>query len=1613
MNNIDVFEIIRAVYRSIVELFWLIVGNLFDAMQQIGIFRGVIAVFVVCGVGYLVAHLMQRALVKSLSADPKAPVAIWQLELRYSGIGFLFFLLTLPARLVNGFVGLVGTLFKSKKTDEKPAVEGGAQGGVAKDGQDATAVEKKPEPPGPVLVASLGPSFLMAGFITAGIYIVGLLAEPLVRMQMDAPRHFPVWQYLMYGHRPELAWYLPFENFPYAEGVLSLVLWFGVWWWMGRIVRLVLGSELGRNLVRDVDRSSVLPVWRTWFGLTNLVKPDASYDLWAKWFPLVSIPFLLWSWLTVGGDPYRVDGSLFAVTAVLWVSWGLNLHLKGFARFGEEEVKEEVEREPVKARGWIDALEDMEGRFNLVIPMPTRDARKIEPLPFTKLDTQTSGVISPLLADILPPPGRLTYMQHAVLTSISLAAYVHTDPPAVERALSLKTAGGRENSGDGPDILRHRNQIVLAPESAGKSTLGLLAACNHALVHTRATLVVVRDQAAAEAFYTSVVEAVSPSTLRWNIRARKVGNDLVNDLSQGIIPDVVVCSLQQLVTQVLENSVVHAPFLENLGLIIVDDVESFCGPVEIHAQLALRRLNMRVRELLNVRDLGEEHAPMVLVLGSDMMHDMPSWVRALCGIDAVARSFSHSVSDARERESAQHARETIERQVAGKKIAATSGLGFASDEEDESSGPGLFQVFYRLADFRTALGERISAREVIESCERLAIPWHYRVCGDPYRRLGRSQLALRDEPRFFKERASQACVVLLQGSFSAVQREQERLSRAGSLFRTIEKDTDGEIDHYEPIAIITMLDPDEEMALSERNERSSLATILRDLPRPVVRPPSGTMIHRHLASDLVDHWMETGEVLEVFGRTTAKTLHELARSGGLLSETRIDVDSSASQYEKRVYVRALSRTVARAVAQASGDALEGRHEEQPAALLPARVQHVETSSAQISAVRDRTNMGSLFEIDAGSAHYVYYPGRIFEVAQGRFIVVQPSNEQASAQSAKGVKEATRQVVAEGDVYVEPFLNDDVSSPRRRVYVDILGDADGEAGFEAEPTLIGEFPLAVGLCQVRCTVDHVATYRLDPGSSEVRQRIFHTSQTQAQRDASALVTTALAIYPNPVMAETLSNQAAPMLTLEDARVVAAAAQAVLASIYRGAEQSLGLAIHVEEPEPDSDYVLGPADGLFLYDLHSGGNGSARAVHRDGVELLLRMSRLYIERVLNHDRLRANFDHWGDLAELRSERGQAVGGDAAAKQEAVRRTRVRALTWLDSRLRAEGSVSSGQITAGMGALTGSGREAGEGDVFDLGRCWYSSDGSVGELLWCKHRWTFANGQEAMIDVGFDRATVQDLLGVARRRAMLEQLQPVLFAAGEDPDLQMRDETYWGAPRVVFSREVGEKDNVVSAQELVEDVSYRAFQTLVCATAMLSWTSLKPLADLLSERALESIDAGANPPQKRAAIQTYVARFVQGIPNAALVPSTKLRPPIHALLHRYGESDTQSLLLAMLLKHCGIEAGLFVSRQEKRVLTAMSIDYPGGIEEWRRAHPELADSLLMWAELPPRPSTEERATRIYVPVETIRYQRVGEVQTAAPAEWVFIPLSYAWERIGVDNPYATDGKVGNAHE
>src|SRR5690606_9562778 len=108
------------------------------------------------------------------------------------------------------------------------------------------------------------------------------------------------------------------------------------------------------------------------------------------------------------------------------------------------------------------------------------------------------------------------------------------------------------------------------------------------------------------------------------------------------------------------------------------------------------------------------------------------------------------------------------------------------------------------------------------------------------------------------------------------------------------------------------------------------------------------------------------------------------------------------------------------------------------------------------------------------------------------------------------------------------------SPRRRTRIQITASGTGEPTFVPEPVLIGDYPIAVGLCAVRAHTDHVATYRLGPIFHEVRQRLFASrpgGNGTAPGNVTApatrpLPTQALAIFPNP---ESLPD-AAPKLTL---------------------------------------------------------------------------------------------------------------------------------------------------------------------------------------------------------------------------------------------------------------------------------------------------------------------------------------------------------------------------------------------------------------------------------------------------------------------------------------------------
>jgi hypothetical protein len=1412
-------------------------------------------------------------------------------------------------------------------------------------GQGGKTEQRPPEPP--LLAASVGPSFLQAGIVTAGVYLLGRLARPLVAAELRTSPGLSPWQVLAFGRRPELAWLLPLERHPYLGALLALLFWLGIWWTAGFALRVARHATLGRNLIDRRRDPAVLPAWRSWAGAPELWRAAASYRRWAVWGLAATAPLLAWGWLHLGGDPYRIGGSELALAAVLWLAWCLDLSLTGALREAAATAPAEAAEAPA-ARGWLDVTAYLETELQVAPPEPFPVVPAAEPA-LASGDGAGREILSPLLVELLAraicdrdgsagTAARLTRMQHDVLTTLALHGYVHTDPPITLDHLRLGPAEGdavEDRSGH-----RSRNQVVLAPEAWGKTTLALLAVANHALVHTRSSLVVTATERRAAELHERFRQALEPSTLRWNVRVRAPGADLMNDLSRGIVPDVVVVSLHDLVTVLLDRAATFAPFLRTLGLLVVDDVDAFAGPIEVHAQLAFRRLILRVEELTGVEELGgrELAAPQVLILGADGMDEASEWAQSLCGVEAVTRRFGGA-------------------------------------EDSAGDGAAAEHRVYRLRDFRQPAGEALGLAELVAACEALEVPWCYRPCGDSRRDLGRGPLLLPEEPRHATDRPEDACVLLLEGTWSEVRRERLRLRRAGVRFaRERRHAVPGA---GEPIALVTVVEADLEMAFTQLDERFALTPTLRSLPRPVLRPPTGLAVLPHLAAELTQHWTEVADVVRTFGTPAAGVLRGLARDGLLVAEEQRDVAPKANEYLRRVHVQALARAV-----RAGGNAVTAGLD----ATLPARVSQVELVSRRSVAVRDRTNLTTLCETDAASAHFVHYPGRIFKDARGTFVVV----EHLADGGRTGVP---------GDVLVEPLLSDAVSSPRRRLRVELLSNDDLEgladrgeqlrqaAGgdfFGPDAVLVGRCPVSLALRPVHIEVDHLATYRLGPIDREVRQR---TVTPQAARQAlrqRPLETVALGIFPNPAFenlevepaaADPEDETEAPQLTLDAARLLAAVMRAVLPTMVRGAGDSVGVALQVEPDGsghewPPGDHALGSQDAVFLFDADAGGNGAARAIYRDGVDVVLRLCRLVVERVLSLDRLRALHDEWASREEILAEGRRELGGArglealAAARREGDQDLRKRLLTWLDSRLRPEGGPEAQRELERRFA---SGSEEGEGDVIDLGRCWASADGAVTDLLWAKHRWHQAGGGEALLDVGFDRA----LLAAGRSLSTA--------AAGDDARLdaygRLLDERRAKpggddlAPRPVTLPE-----GRAAAPGDAAEVLFRRLWALAADAR----ESLAPLAQRL-RTAHEERQTG-----RPVELAEALYRFVQALPASRRRegPDGLATPaaPVEVLLRRHGNELEKALVLALLLERSGVPSGCFVSLAEGRAAGAVP----------RAAELETGDPGAPGAVLEPPFWAEGAGGPRLLPVALDHPVEIGRLATGNTASWIFLPLA-----------------------
>ena len=1587
---------LRRLAQALADGFWTLAGWGLDVFRDVGALSSLIIVLTVSGVLYAVARSMQRELIGRLKDKPQDPVALWQLELRASLPGLVIRPLFALGRAFGRLGDWLGRRRKRKTTGASPPT--------------GAPPPAQPEPAGPppdLLVATLGPSYVLAAWATAGLFLLGWALEPLLRARWGLSPGWSAWQFLMLGQRPETQLYLPLDRFPYLGGLLTWGFWLWVWWWLGRVTRLLLASSLGVNLIADRSSPGRLELWRRWLGAPELHAPAPSFVRWAKWLAFVGVPLLVPAWVSLGGQPYRALASAVALAHIGLLAWALLLVLRGHLHANTPSAPEEATEPPSEGPGWVAVLASLRQREGITAGRPAGAPQPVPELELSSAGSADAARVSPLLEELLPHPGRPTAMQQRVLADLSAALGPSVGAPEPDEELSL-----RGTAGPGPGgAQRPHHQVVLAPEGWGKTTLGLLAACNASLLHTRASLVVVRTPARAEELAARLRGVIEPSTLRWTLRVRLAGEDLVDDLALGIPPDIVVCSLASLVADLLDTPASYDLLLSRVGLVVIDDAESFCGPVEIHAQLALRRLLVRLRTSQGHSACDAHEAPQLLALACASMHDAGTWVRTLCGVDAQVRSFRPAAAPVAP--SAAVSRPPAE---GGGPAAAPQA---AAPQTAAPTGRHLLQ--YRLQDFRRPTGRPLELLELVAECERLGVPWHYRVCGDGRRDAGRVALLLPEEPRVAVDDPVDACVVMLAGPLADIRREVARLPRAGAAFSRFGPSPPAATS--EPIALVTVADPDEEVGLTQLDRSSGLAELVATLPRPILRAPTGQGLAAHLASELSEHWMEVAELVSVFGHGVSDLLGRLAQQDLLLAEPRTDLRAGTQRYEPLLYLR----VPARALAPGGGAAAPDSSGLQ-AGLLPPKVSQVELASERSALLRDRTRLAALGRVDAQSASVVFYPGRIFADARGRFVVVQ--HVVAAEDGGDGELRI-------GEVHVEPLQATDCSSPRRRMEIRALqaGSAAvsvGPAGATAAAAagtsrrLLGAHPVGVrsGPASVRCA-SHVATLRVDPIQGELRQCVLVDEELRPEAPAVALHTEALWLLPCPATSSDLP--AGPGLTLGAARLLAAALRLVLPSVLRSGERELGLALQMSRDSADAQTPMGPDDALVFYDLQPGGSGASRSLERDGVQVLLRLARAVLERVVDTRRLRALHDEWADAPELLRQR--AAGGGAAfggpnspgAAADASTALRREALTWLDSRLPPE--LEAPPAPSGPGAAA-AGSEPGEGDPRDLGRCWYSGDGRTEDLVWTKHLWLLASEEPVTLDVGFDRGTAAEarLLtehpgALAAYGRQLDELRALPSERLADGSERSRPRTLWLPPGP------NSPEPRLTDAAWAEDPGVLGFQALAVALARHAWEPLGPLAETLAERCGARADSGA---AERMRLARFLSRFVQGIPySVPAALAAGLRPPVATLLYRLGDCDSKSLLLALLLQRCGIDAGLMVSVPDRHAVAAAVVALPdaapaadgepdaappadGELDAGPSAgtSPEPAWAALQgwatargltrppsaWAALPPPVDHEPGAPHLlYVPLETTSYEEIGQVRLPRPETWTFVPLPH----------------------
>ena len=320
-----------------------------------------------------------------------------------------------------------------------------------------------------------------------------------------------------------------------------------------------------------------------------------------------------------------------------------------------------------------------------------------------------------------------------------------------------------------------------------------------------------------------------------------------------------------------------------------------------------------------------------------------------------------------------------------------------------------------------------------------------------------------------------------------------------------------------------------------------------------------------------------------------------------------------------------------------------------------------------------------------------------------------------------------------------------------------------------------------------------------------------------------------------------------------------------------------------------------------------------------------------------------------------------------------------------------ATGGAAAAGAVGQYGSGMESGEGDQFDLGRCWYAEDGTVTNLIWTKHRWRDEDRVDYALDFGVDRWTAASARDIHPEQEPLSAFVNALQDAGTDAaenaedDATTLSEPILGLPEAVMVSvdNVGES---MTRPDLIDveapDPTLAEVHTILAGLSAQAYPTLGNLYDTLCSR-LENPDSYVR--------ARHLVNFVQSIPSAVDDPVLN-RPssPLTTAVTRSGNTLSKALLLSILADYAGLTTGLFVSVDENTCFSAIGVTNASGpdLDTWSR---------ITGQSVPPRFYANTMAhsgnTEMVVPVDVSGQRVIGDVTAMKVESYVFLPLAEAF--------------------